>query len=271
MKFVFSFLFLAFHVLVSAQQKWDIRFYTETENREIFIYADNDEPMPMSAQFNFKLVNLKNTLRDDEIVVVPAETKKFLIAKLSPIVLNAGNQFSYSNSYNFGDASQTTYDEDYVYSLPFEKGKTQLIFQGYNGKFSHSGEFSLDFNLKIGEPVMAAREGVVSEVTDHNTKNCPSLSCAKFNNRILIMHSDGTFADYAHLKYKGITVKKGDLVKKGQLIGYSGNTGYSSGPHLHFAVFLNRIDGKRIFIKTKFQTSAGVQILQEGKSYTKNY
>src|SRR5690606_7446035 len=103
MKFVFSFLFLALHVLVSAQQKWEIRFYTETVNREIFIYADNDEPMPMSAQFKFKLVNLDNTLRNGEIVVVPAKTKKFLIAKLSPIELKSGNQFSFTNTFNFGD------------------------------------------------------------------------------------------------------------------------------------------------------------------------
>lgn len=271
MKILFSILFLSLNLLISAQQQWEIRFYNETYNREIYIYADNDEPMTMSAQIKFKLTNLRNTLRDGEIVVVPAYTNKFLIAKLSPIKLDAGNQFSYSISYNFGDAPQKNYDEDYVYSLPFAKGKTQLIYQGYNGKFSHTGEFSLDFNLKTGDPVMAARDGIVTESTDQHTQSCPSLTCATFNNRILIMHSDGTFADYAHLQHKGTVVKKGDKVEIGQLLGYSGNTGFSSGPHLHFAVFLNRIDGKRVFIKTKFRTSAGDQILQEGKSYTKNY
>ena len=63
-----------------------------------------------------------------------------------------------------------------------------------------------------------------------------------------------------------------ELVEKNQLIGYSGNTGFSSGPHLHFAVFINRIDGKRTFIKTKFKTSESEStLLQEDKSYTKNY
>lgn len=256
---------------VFAQQNWRIRFFHEISNREVFLYADNDEPMPMSAKFNFKLVNLHNTLPNGQTVVIPPYTKKFPVAKLSPIKVNASNEFSYTNTFNFGDATLETFDDAYIYDLPYPTGKTQRIYQGYNGKFSHSGEFSLDFDLKIGDEIRAAREGIVTEVIDHNTKSCPSLSCVKLNNRILIMHSDGSFADYSHLKYKGTAVKKGDSVAKGQLIGYSGNTGFSSGPHLHFAVFLNRIDGKRDFIKTKFRTSNGIEILEEGKSYLKNY
>ena len=68
------------------------------------------------------------------------------------------------------------------------------------------------------------------------------------------MHSDGTFADYSHLKLQGAVVKKGEFIKKDQLLGYSGSTGFESGPHLHFAVLMNRTDGKRIFIETKFKT-----------------
>ena len=271
MKRFFSIIFFLGFLQVFAQQNWRIRFFHEISNREVYLYADNDEPMPMSAKFNFKLVNLNNTLANGKIVVIPPYTKKFPIARLSPIKVNASNEFSYTNSYNFGDATLQTADEDYIYDLPFTAGKSQKIYQGYNGRFSHSGEFSLDFDLKIGDEIRAAREGIVTEVIDHNTKSCPSLSCVKLSNRILIMHNDGSFADYSHLKYKGTAVKKGDSVAKGQLIGYSGNTGFSSGPHLHFAVFLNRIDGKRDFIKTKFRTANGIEILEEGKSYLKNY
>lgn len=272
MKRFFLLLILCAQSLLFAQQKWDIRFYNEVTGRNIEVFADNNESMPISAQFNFKLNNLASTLSNNEIVVIPANSKKFLITKFSEIKPNAANSFSYSNSYNFGNALQEDFDADYIYSLPFEKGKTHSIFQGYDGEFSHRNEFALDFDLKTGSQVFAVRDGIVVQVVNQFTQSCPNISCAKFNNKILIMHSDGTFADYSHLKYHGSAVKKGELVKKDQLIGYSGSTGFASGPHLHFAVFINRIDGKRTFIKTKFKTSESeATLLEEGKSYTKNY
>ena len=271
MKKIFSIFLLFFCLLIFSQKKWDLRFYNELVGSEYVIYADNTEVMPMSAKFNFKLTNLKSSIPNDEIIVIPADTKRFLVAKITPVNPREGNQFSYTNTYNFGNVVQKDFEEDYIYSLPFTNGKTHLIFQGYNGKFSHQKDAALDFDLKIGDPVYAAREGTVVLTEDSNLQGCPKISCAKFNNKVLIMHNDGTFADYAHLKYKGVVVKKGDEIKKDQLIGYSGNTGFSSGPHLHFSVFINRIDGSRTFIKTKFNTSQGEGILlEEGKSYTKN-
>lgn len=272
MKRSFLLFFLFIQTFLFSQEKWDIQFYNEVINREVFIFADNKEEMPMSAQFDFKLTNLSCTLPNEEIVVIPAKAKKFLIAKLAPINPNQANSFSYTNTYNYGNSLQENFDDDYIYSLPFEEGKTQTIFQGYDGKFSHQNEFSLDFDLKMGSKILAARDGIVVTVINNNNKNCPDISCAKYNNKIVIMHSDGTFADYSHLTFHGAVVKKGDHVKKDQLLGYSGSTGFASGPHLHFAVFINRIDGKRTFIKTKFRTSESeATLLEEGKSYTKNY
>ena len=272
MKRIVLLTFLLIQTLLFSQKKWDLQFYNEIVNRQLFIYADNNEEMPMSAKFNFTLKNFTSSLIDNQIIVIPAKKTKLLIAKLCEINSNSANSFSYAVTVNFGNDLQEDFDNDYIYSLPFEKGKTQLIFQGYDGKFSHKNEFALDFDLKMGSEITAAREGIVVEMIDHNTRNCPDISCAKYNNRILIMHSDGTFADYSHLKYQGAVVKKGDFVTKNQLIGYSGSSGFASGPHLHFAVFINRIDGKRTFIKTKFKTSeSDATFLEERKSYTKNY
>ena len=263
---------LLLSTFVFSQNKWKINFYSELNNREIQVFADNDEEMQMSAKFDFKLSNMVSTLPNNQIIVIPAKTKKFQIAKLSVIKPNAANSYSYKNIFNFGNVEQEKYDENYIYSLPFQKGKTQLIYQGYNGKFSHQNANALDFNLKIGDKIFAAREGKVVEVVQNNNQSCANLYCAKFNNKIVIMHSDGTFGDYAHLKFNGAEVKVGEEIKKGQFIGYSGNTGFSNGPHLHFAVFLNRMDGNRVFIPTKFKTSESEEtLLKEGKNYTRNY
>ena len=59
-------------------------------------------------------------------------------------------------------------------------------------------------------------------------------------NIIRIWHDDNTMGLYAHLKQGGIMVREGQRIKTGQLIGYSGNTGYSTGPHLHFCLQVNK-------------------------------
>ncbi|MGA9211730.1 hypothetical protein, partial [Kaistella sp.] len=98
MKRIFLLLFLLVQTFLFSQEKWNILFYNEVVNNEVFIYADNKEEMPISAQFEFKLTNLTCTLPNDEIVVIPATTKKFLIAKLAPIKPNEANSFSYTNT-----------------------------------------------------------------------------------------------------------------------------------------------------------------------------
>ncbi len=88
----------------------------------------------------------------------------------------------------------------------------------------------------------------------------------------MIMHADGTFAEYAHIKYNDTNLNVGDSVKKGDVIAYSGNVGWSSGPHLHFVCFLGGF-GKRRTLETKFRINKGDKriILQEGTTYLRDY
>ena len=59
-------------------------------------------------------------------------------------------------------------------------------------------------------------------------------------NFIRILHDDGTMALYAHLRSEGALVRVGQRVRAGQQIGLSGNTGFTTGPHLHFVIQVNR-------------------------------
>ena len=89
--------------------------------------------------------------------------------------------------------------------------------------------------------MLAAREGLVMQVEDDFEG--AGLNREKFGgraNHVRIQHPDGTMGVYAHLQPESVTVQAGQRVRTGQRLGASGNTGFSSGPHLHFAVQCNR-------------------------------
>ena len=157
-------------------------------------------------------------------------------------------------------------DTNYVYDLPIAPGKKSMVMQGYNGSYSHQGQFALDFKAKKGTPVHAAREGIVYKTESSNVKGGPKKKFLRLGNHIVIKHSDGTFAAYWHLLYEGVFVKVGDAITKGQLIGLSGNTGYSSWPHLHFDVYYFS-NGKQVTIPTKFVTNKGIKELKVYRKY----
>lgn len=97
----------------------------------------------------------------------------------------------------------------------------------YNGK-GHNG---VDFRATIGTKVMSALSGIVEGTG--NTDQVPG--CYSYGQWVLIKHNNGLSTLYAHLSL--IKVSVGQRVTTGETIGYSGNTGYSTGPHLHFGVY----------------------------------
>ncbi|MBI1975669.1 MAG: peptidoglycan DD-metalloendopeptidase family protein [Candidatus Vogelbacteria bacterium] len=97
----------------------------------------------------------------------------------------------------------------------------------YNGQ-GHNG---IDLRASIGTSVIAAASGTVLGTGDTDL-TCRGSSYGKW---ALVEHDNGLTTLYAHLSL--ISVSAGTKVARGQLIGYSGNTGYSTGPHLHFTVY----------------------------------
>jgi len=154
-------------------------------------------------------------------------------------------------------------DNSYVYRLPFSIGSKFLLIQGYNSKMSHKNELSLDFKMKKGSKVCAARDGVVQEMREDSDLGGLNSKYLNEGNYIIVRHSDGSVAMYWHLKKDGALVNLGDTVVMGQHIGYSGNTGYTAFPHLHFQVQ----DKNGNDIATRFSTKRGVIYLRPGKWY----
>lgn len=157
-------------------------------------------------------------------------------------------------------------DTSYVYSLPYAKGTSHLLIQGYFSHFSHKNRAALDFKMKTGTKVYAARNGVVIRLEEQHDKGGRSKKYRKDANLMVIEHEDGTKAGYWHLQQNGVLVELGDTVKQGQLIALSGKTGYAFLPHLHFIVWGNNKEGWQQK-PTRFHTLKGVKYLRPLRKY----
>lgn len=99
--------------------------------------------------------------------------------------------------------------------------------QAYKGQ-GHNG---IDLAATSGTTVKAALAGVVTATGNTDV----IVGCYSYGKWVLIRHHNGLSTLYAHLSI--IKAVEGQEVATGDTIGFSGNTGYSTGPHLHFTVY----------------------------------
>jgi hypothetical protein len=108
-----------------------------------------------------------------------------------------------------------------------------------NGDASHVHSY-----VAYGADVLSVADGIVVAVLDTLDDQTPgalpdlkSMSLETVNgNNVILDLGGGTFAFYAHLEHKSVTVAVGDHVKRGQILGKLGNSGNTSAPHLHFHI-----------------------------------
>jgi murein DD-endopeptidase MepM/ murein hydrolase activator NlpD len=164
-----------------------------------------------------------------------------------------------SCSWTIGD-QDATHDDEHLYHLPYAEGASYRVLQGFGSRFSHRGieQYAIDFKMPVGTPVHAARGGIVARVVESNDKGCWEDGCGRFANFIVVMHSDGTTGEYYHLQKDGALVAVGDRVETGQHIGLSGNTGHTTMPHLHFAVYRATRGAQPQSVPISFVSSEGV-------------
>lgn len=99
----------------------------------------------------------------------------------------------------------------------------------YRGR-PHNG---LDVAAPTGTLVYAAQDGRVARVDNNDRSSWRKYQYGKY---ILVEHGNNLSTLYAHLSKQ--LVREGDLVKRGGIIGYIGRTGYATGSHLHFGLYL---------------------------------
>ena len=182
-----------------------------------------------------------------------------------------------------GDRFSLIYEEDYFEGQPFRHGKIlaaefvnagktyqAFLYRGKdgktayydaNGKSSRKGflraplEFSritsgfsrrfhpilkrwrahkgVDYGAPSGTKVRVVGDGTVSFAGVMNG----------YGNIVEITHRKGLATRYAHLRGFASGIRKGARVSQGQIIGYVGQTGWATGPHLHYEV---RVNGKAV-------------------------
>lgn len=238
------------------------------KNDKKTLYIENLKTCEITATFTFtKLENMESSKDVPYSVTVPP-LKKIKVLDLKQ--KNKRLKWEYYYKYNVVAGTMNAHhDNSYIYSLPYHSGESHEIIQGFNGTFSHFGEqkYSLDFDLREGSEVLASRAGEVVAIKTDSNEGGADKSYASKANYVYVKHSDGTFGAYLHLKQNSIKVFVGQKVHVGELLALSGNTGFSSGPHLHFWVYKAKNGLERESFPIKFRTTNGTETLLQSKNY----
>jgi hypothetical protein len=215
----------------------------EFRGRTVELIASNPSYVPIELTLDFRTIRgVEFPDPDDDLRwIVPPRSNTLLMAldllenATSPVL-----EFQYK--YLAGDPN-ARHQPQQAYRAPFAIATNHPITQAFPQVATHlsrDSQYAIDIAMPIGTDIMAARGGVVFDVAASNFSG--GLDPARDGpnaNVVRILHDDGTYAIYAHLNTNTIRVRPGDRVERGEYIADSGNTGFSSGPHLHFAVVLN--------------------------------
>lgn len=264
---LFLTIFLIVKLAAASQRDYPFKVHSHAVPGGQVLMAENKGPAPILA--TVRLPNPVNFAVDQSSPITLVVKPNEYIQITTMHIMNPVQGYRVATSYKFsiGDPD-VAHDPNAMYQLPFLDGQTTTIGQAWGGKITtHTtpdSRYAVDFTVPIGAPVLAARKGRVVDVDQGFIEGGPNPLLEA--NHVLILHEDGTLGLYSHLDTNRITVTFGQSVEAGTLIGYSGNTGYSTGPHLHFSVMTNTqsADGtaKYVSVPVKFVNYSPVQEFQ---------
>ena len=222
------------------------------------LHAENSSAFPITYTLRVRGRDVQTTGSRTVTRTLPAASTEPVMTLRSR---STGGAPRYSLSYDWtiGD-KDAVHDDDYIYRLPYASGKSYRVIQGFGSRFSHTGleQFAIDFLMREGTPVHAARDGVVARFEESNSKGCWEDGCGRYANYVVVLHDDGTTGEYYHLLKDGVLVDIGDRVEAGQKIALSGNTGHTTVAHLHFAVYRAVDWGNTQSVPVRFVSADGI-------------
>ncbi|MBZ7937295.1 M23 family metallopeptidase [Campylobacter molothri] len=184
----------------------------------------------------FKGINFRNIQKGDEITLYYEQKRRMgklwgdITIKMATVEINKNIQEVFFYNDTFYDRKGRELDNflltkpvNYIrISSPFSTARYHPILKRYR---AHLG---IDYAAPTGTPVKSAGKGTIIFV---GTKG-------GYGNVVQVKHEGGYTTLYAHLS-RFAKIKTGQRVNQGQIIAYVGSTGMSTGPHLHFGVYLN--------------------------------
>lgn len=220
-----------------------VRADVRAEGQAMHVVVGNDLYAPIELRLRFtRIAGVEPPDPDRELAwVIPAKSSETL---LELPMLRGGRPplVEYEVQYVVGDPN-AVHQPETAYRAPFAIASDYHVTQAYPDVNTHNtldSFHAVDFAMPIGTDIFAARAGTVFAISgDNYTSGLDRERDGPTANVVQILHDDGTYAVYAHLHWNSIRVRPGDRVERGEYIADSGNTGYSSGPHLHFAVIRN--------------------------------
>jgi murein DD-endopeptidase MepM/ murein hydrolase activator NlpD len=244
-------------VMAECAEDW-MQVDTFRNAETVELYANNSKEVPITITLQVWTKHMTADRPRITTETVPPNSSQLLM-----VLNNADSQkksrYRFDCEWTIGSID-AAHDEDLLYRLPYATGKSYYVLQGYGSRLSHTGreQYTVDFNMREGTPIHAARGGIVAKTEESHSKGCWKDGCGKFANYIVILHDDWTTGEYYHLQKDGVTVEVGDRVVAGQMIGLSGNTGNSTMPHLHFGVYRAAAWGKYQSIPVQFSSIDGI-------------
>jgi murein DD-endopeptidase MepM/ murein hydrolase activator NlpD len=209
----------------------------------VLLTARNDYHAPVELRLEFSAIRSLELPPPDHPMtwVLPPRSSTNLL-QLEVFENRLDPFLEYGFRYMPGDP-RATHSASEPYRAPYAISSDHQITQAFPETITHTAPdsyYAVDLAMPVGTDVVAARDGIVFDIASKNYRSgLDATEDAPAANVVRILHDDGTYAIYAHLNTNTIRVKPGDQVERGQYIADSGNTGFSTGPHLHFVVVRN--------------------------------